>query len=249
MNQTKGARHQNLYGILLVLILWELLHLLVRSSIIPGPIETIVVFVKLLQGELLIHVAVSLYRILFAILISILIGLPLGLWVGLEQRVDRFLSPIVYILYPIPKIAFLPVFLVLFGLGDPSKIILIITIIVFQILIAARDGTKEIPKELFDSAKSLGLSQGQIYTNLILPALLPRMISALRISIGISISTLFFAENYATHYGIGYFIMNSWVMVDYLGMFAGIIAISLLGIGIFKGIDFLEQRLCPWLFL
>lgn len=249
MNQRKGVRYQTLYGIFLVLLLWELLHLFVRSSIIPGPIETLVVFVTLLKGELLIHVAVSLYRILFAILLSILIGLPIGLWVGLDQRVDRFLSPIVYILYPIPKIAFLPVFLVLFGLGDRSKIILIITIIVFQILLAARDGTKEIPKELFDSAKSLGLRQGQIYTNLILPALLPRMISALRISIGISISTLFFAENYATHYGIGYFIMNSWVMVDYLGMFAGIIAISFLGIGIFKGIDFLERRLCPWLFL
>lgn len=127
--------------------------------------------------------------------------------------------------------------------------ILIITIIFFQILLAARDGTKEITKELLDSARSLKLNQRQIYSNVILPAVLPKMISALRISIGISLSTLFFAENYATHYGIGYFIMNSWIMVDYVAMFAGIMAISILGIGIFKLIDLLERKLCPWLYL
>jgi NitT/TauT family transport system permease protein len=221
----------------------------VQSTIIPGPLETIAVFFRLLQGDLLLHIGVSLYRIFLAMLISVLIGAPLGLWIGLNATADRFLSPIVYILYPIPKIAFLPVFLVLFGLGDRSKIILIITIIFFQILLAARDGTKEITKELLDSARSLGLNQSQIYGNLILPAVLPKMISALRISIGISLSTLFFAENYATHYGIGYFIMNSWIMVDYVGMFAGIMAISILGIAIFQLIDLMEQKLCPWLYI
>lgn len=83
----------------------------------------------------------------------------MGLWVGLNTTADRFLSPIVYILYPIPKIAFLPVIIILFGLGDRSKVILIIAIIFFQILLAARDGTKEITKELLDSARSLGLNQ------------------------------------------------------------------------------------------
>lgn len=250
MNTVKKViQNRTLFGVILVFLLWQLLHMVVGSSIIPGPFETVVVFLTLLQGELLLHIGVSLYRILLAILLSVLIGAPLGLWVGLNTTADRFLSPIVYILYPIPKIAFLPVFLILFGLGDRSKVILIITIIFFQILLAARDGTKEITKELLDSARSLGLNQRQIYSNVILPAVLPKMISALRISIGISLSTLFFAENYATHYGIGYFIMNSWIMVDYVAMFAGIMAISILGIGIFKLIDLLERKLCPWLYL
>jgi NitT/TauT family transport system permease protein len=202
-----------------------------------------------MTGDLLLHIGVSLYRILAAVLLSVIVGLPLGIYIGWNKRADRYLSPVVYLLYPIPKVAFLPVFLVLFGLGDTSKIILIITIIFFQILLAARDGIKEITKEMIDSARSIGLGSRMLFFDLLLPAVMPKMISALRISIGIGIAALFFAENYATQYGIGYFIMNSWVMVDYVAMFAGVMALSLLGILLFRLLDLLEQILCPWLFL
>ena len=175
-------------------------------------------------GNLPIHIAVSLYRITLAVVIALITGVPLGLWMGLNRKADEFLSPVAYILYPIPKIAFLPVLMILFGLGNEPKIILIITIIIFPILLAARDGVREIPRELFFSVRSLGLNRRQTYLDLVLPAVLPKIISALRISIGISISVLFFAENFATAYGIGYFIMNSWAMVSYVEMFAGILA-------------------------
>ncbi|PKM85727.1 MAG: ABC transporter permease [Firmicutes bacterium HGW-Firmicutes-11] len=234
---------------MIVIALWYLLHLAVRSPIVPGPWETTVTFFKLMTGNLLLHIGVSLYRILVAVMLSVIVGLPLGIYIGWSKRADKYLSPVVYLLYPIPKIAFLPVFLVLFGLGDASKIILIITIIFFQILLAARDGIKEITKEMVDSARSLGLGGRMLFFDLILPAVMPKMISALRISIGIGIAALFFAENYATRYGIGYFIMNSWVMVDYVAMFAGVMALSLLGILLFRLLDLLERKFCPWLFL
>ena len=240
---------KTLYGSGVVLILWYIMHIFIKSNIIPGPYETIVTFVTLLQGDLLLHVATSLFRITAAVLISMLIGLPLGLWTGLSKQADAILSPVLYILYPIPKIAFLPVFMLLFGLGDSSKIILIVTIIIFQIMLAARDGVKEIPGELYFSVRSLGLNRLQIYKDLVVPAVLPKIISALRISIGVSIAALFFGENFATTYGIGYFIMNCWIMVDYVQMFAGILALSLMGMLIFKIIDLLERRLCPWIFL
>jgi NitT/TauT family transport system permease protein len=175
------------------------------------------------------------------------IGIPLGLWMGLSKRADSFISPIAYILYPIPKVAFLPLFMVLFGLGNSSKIILILSIIVFQIILAVRDGVKEIPNEYFYSVATLGLNRWQIYNNLVFPAVLPKIMSALRVSIGVSIATLFFSENYATTYGIGYFIMNCWVMVDYVEMFAGILAMSLMGTFIFKAVDWAERRFCPWI--
>lgn len=238
-----------IYGSGVVLILWYIMHISIKSNIIPGPYETIVTFVKLLQGDLLLHVMASLFRITSAVLISMLIGLPLGLWTGLSKQADAILSPVLYILYPIPKIAFLPVFMLLFGLGDSSKIILIVTIIIFQIMLAARDGVKEIPGELYYSVRSLGLSRLHIYKDLVVPAVLPKIISALRISIGVSIAALFFGENFATTYGIGYFIMNCWIMVDYVQMFAGILALSLMGMLIFKVIDLLERQLCPWIFL
>jgi ABC-type nitrate/sulfonate/bicarbonate transport system permease component len=68
----------------------------------------------------------------------------------------------------------------------------------------------------------------------------------LRVSIGIAISALFFSENYATKYGIGYYIMNAWSMVDYKGMFAGVLALSIMSLIIFKIIDLLEKKICPW---
>jgi NitT/TauT family transport system permease protein len=238
---------KTLMGACIVLMLWYILHITVKSSIIPGPCETIFTFGKLMTGPLLLHVAVSIFRIAGAMVISMGIGVPLGLWIGLSRKADFLISPVVYILYPIPKVAFLPLFMVLFGLGNSSKIILIISIIVFQIILTTRDGVKEIPMELYYSVRVLGLNQRQIYKNLIFPAVLPKIISALRVSIGVSIATLFFSENFATTYGIGYFIMNCWVMADYVQMFAGILAMSIMGVLIFKAIDYMEKKLCPWM--
>jgi NitT/TauT family transport system permease protein len=245
----KIAKNKTLLGSFIVLLMWQVLHMLINSRVVPAPTETIIMFFRLIKGDLLLHVGVSFYRIIVSVTISLLIGVPLGLWISLNKIADAVLSPAVYILYPIPKIAFLPVFMILLGLGDGSKLVLIITIIIFPILLAARDGVKEISSQLFDSVKSLGLSRGQIFTNLVIPAVLPKIISALRISIGISISALFFSENFATIYGLGYFIMNTWTVVRYVEMFAGILALSLMGLAIFKLIDFMERKLCPWIFI
>ena len=238
---------KTLSGILIVLVCWYILHIVIGEKIIPSPLVTIIEFCKLITGTLILHMIVSLFRITAAMVISMLIGVPLGLWMGLSERADSVLTPVAYILYPIPKVAFLPIFMVVFGLGNSSKIILIISIIVFQIILAVRDGVKEIPVELHHSVRSLGLNQWQIYTNLVFPAVLPKIISALRVSIGVCIATLFFSENFATTYGIGYFIMNCWVMVDYVQMFAGILAMSLMGVFLFKVIDFMEKKVCPWI--
>jgi NitT/TauT family transport system permease protein len=246
---TKIVKNKTLLGSFIVLLMWQALHMLINSRVVPAPTETIIMFLKLLRGDLLLHVGVSFYRIIVSVVISLLIGVPIGLWIGLNKIAHAMFSPAVYILYPIPKIAFLPVFMILLGLGDGSKLVLIITIIVFPILLAARDGVKEISSQLFDSVKSLGLSKALIFTNLVIPAVIPKIISALRISIGISISALFFSENFATTYGLGYFIMNTWTVVRYVEMFAGIFALSLMGLIIFKLIDFMERKLCPWIYI
>lgn len=241
--------NKTLYGCLVVILLWYLLHLIVDSAIVPSPHATLLAFIRLLQKELLLHVGASLLRLIASLLVSIIMGIPLGLLIGMSKKADDIISPAAYILYPIPKIAFLPVLMLMFGLGNTSKIILIITIIVFPILLGARDGVKEIDNQLFYSMKSLGLNKAQIYRNLVVPAVLPKLISSLRVSIGISISVLFFAENFATSYGLGYFIMNTWAIIKYEDMFAGILALSLMGLIIFKFIDYMEKKLCPWLFL
>lgn len=243
---TKIRSNKTLFGSCIILFLWYVLHIIVKSNIIPGPYETMITFGKLMTRDLSLHIVVSIFRITVAMVISLGIGVPLGLWMGFSERADAILSPIAYILYPIPKVAFLPLFMILFGLGNSSKIILIVVVVVFQIILTVRDGVKEIPLELHYSVKTLGLSRWQMYKNLVFPAVLPKIISAMRVSVGVSIATLFFSENYATTYGIGYFIMNCWIMVDYVQMFAGIMAMSIMGILIFEVIDLMERKLCPW---
>jgi NitT/TauT family transport system permease protein len=96
------------------------------------------------------------------------------------------------------------------------------------------------------SIKSLGGHGFQVYKHVILPAILPNLFTSIRVSIGISISVLFFAENYATNLGIGYFIMDSWLKLDYTAMFSGIVLISLMGTFLFNIIDILERKICVW---
>ncbi len=238
---------RNFYAIAVVFGLWYAFFLILNSSVIPSPIVTIVFFLENFSSDIFVHLIYSAFRIFAAIIIALVMGLPLGILIGMTKQGDMLLSPLVYLAYPIPKIAFLPIFMILFGLGDLSKIILIFTIIVFQIIIGARDGIREIPEEIHISAKSLGLGTVEKIIHVILPALLPRTLTSLRISSGIAISALFLSENYATRYGIGYYIMNNWIMVDYVAMFSGIIALSALGFLVFKLIDLTEKLLCPWI--
>lgn len=244
--KTKGI--SKIYGAILILSIWHIASVLIDSNIVPSPVLSIPHFIKaILEKDLIFHIAHSLKRITISIVLSVVIGLPLGILMGMSRKWEYILRPLIYIGYPIPKIAFLPVMMIIFGLGDSSKIALIFSIIIFQIVIGTRDAIKEIPNEVHLSAKSLNLNLKFKIIHIIIPSILPKLLTALRISIGISISALFFAENFATSYGIGYFIMNSFSMVDYMSMFSGIIAISLMGLLIFKIIDKIEKRLCGWL--
>lgn len=243
--KTKLSAH--LYGLFIILVLWYVLSYTVDQRLIPPPHEVLIIFGSLvMKGTIILHALYSLMRFVCAVLMALLPAIPLGIAAGVLPRADRLLSPVLYLLFPLPKIAFLPIFMVLFGLGDLSKILLLWTVIVFQLLIAVRDGVKSIPAEYHIAADTLGLSPGRRFLKLYLPSTIPSLFSALRISIGIGMAVLFFAENYATSYGLGYFIMNSWVMINYPMMFSGILALGLLSYLLLSCLDMIETRLCPW---
>lgn len=237
---------KSLYGIIIVLVLWQILNFIVGSKLVPSPKVTIIEFIRLMKQDFIYHIIYSGYRILLSIFFSLIIGVPIGILLGMSKIFDKLLSPAIYLLYPIPKVAFLPIFMVMFGIGNKSKIILMVTIIIFQIFIVTRDGVKEIDKDILIAARVMKFNKVDIILKIIIPAITPKIFSALRISIGIAISALFFSENYATKYGLGYFIMNAWSMVDYKGMFSGVFALSILSLIIFKVIDLLEKKICKW---
>ena len=236
---------RNVYALAIIALAWAVLHYFVDPRLIPSPQDTLLALIENWE-PILLHVLASLYRIVFAMLVTLLVGVPLGILIATHKRIDHIVSPVIYALYPIPKIALLPILMLFFGLGDASKIILVGLIIFFQILVSTRDGVKAINPSYYVSMRTLGASKWQVYRHMIIPATIPNLFTSLRLSIGTSISVLFFAENFATEHGIGYYIMDSWLKLDYVGMFAGIVAISVMGVFLFAFIDFLERKIYRW---
>lgn len=234
-------------GFLLVFILWYAGHYLVDARLIPNPIGTVIKMVQLiLSGELIRHSLYSLYRLLVAIGLSLILGTATGIFIGMNKKAEAVLAPFIYVMFPVPKAALLPILFVLFGLGDLTKIILILLILYFQVALSVYDGVKDIPSGVFLSARTLNLTGTGLYRHVVIPAVLPSIFTALRISVGIGIAVLFFAETYATNYGLGYFIMNEWSLLNYEAMYGGILFLGAIGYGIFRAIDLLRMKVIHW---
>lgn len=235
-----------IYSLIVVILAWWALSALLAQPIVPPPDDVFLNIIGIFSARMSAHVLYSLGRILSGILLSALIGVPLGFLMGYYPRIDKLLSPLVYFTYPIPKLALLPVVMLLFGLGEASKLIMIVLIVVFQVVITSRDAVKSIPAETFHSLQSLGANKLQTFTEIIFPASLPEVLTATRLALGTAVSILFFTETFGTQYGMGYFIMDAWMRVNYLDMYAGIVVLSFMGFCIFSAIDTAETYLCAW---
>ncbi|MBI5295174.1 MAG: ABC transporter permease [Chloroflexi bacterium] len=240
-------RRDLLFSALGLLIAWQAVALLVHRPILPGPWEVIVVFFKELDNGLLIHFGVSLWRATAGMALSVLVAAPAGLAIGGSSRLNRIFSPIIYLLYPIPKVVFVPVVFLFLGIGDVAKIAIIFLILFFQILVLVRDQAAGLPPQLLQSLHSLGAGRRALFRFVYLPASLPAILTALRQSIGTAVAVLYITELFATKYGLGYYIYyNGSTLFDYPAMYAGVVAMSLLGLGMYFFVDWLERWLCPW---
>ena len=123
---------------------------------------------------------------------------------------------------------------------------MIFLIIVFQVIVAVRDGIKGIPKETYYPLYSLGAGFWDICREILISASLPKFLTSVRVAMATSISVLFFTETFGTEYGMGYFIMDAWLRVNYLEMYSGIVVLSLIGLFLFGVIDVIEKKICHW---
>ncbi|HAQ55128.1 MAG TPA: ABC transporter permease [Anaerovibrio sp.] len=227
-------------------IIWFVVSQLVDLPIIPSPVLVVENLADIFMKYIAIHSLYSLWRIGAGLLLAVAVGLPLGVIMGYFPQTDRFLAPVVYLTYPIPKIALLPILMLLFGVGELSKVFMIFLIIVFQVVVAVRDGIRAIPNETYYPLYSLGASFKDIFFEVLWPASLPKFITAIRVALATAISVLFFTETFGTQYGMGYFIMDAWLRVNYLEMYSGIVVLSLLGLILFTTIDLIERNACHW---
>lgn len=230
--------------------LWQLAAWLVASSILPGPLRVLAALIRETTRGLGAHFLASSGRVAASMLIAVALAAPLGLVLGQSRRLNRLFTPIVYVLYPIPKIVFLPLILLFLGIGNTSKVFIITLILFFQVLVVVRDEAATLRPELIHSVRSLGAGRRALFRYVYLPATLPAVLTALRLSVGTAVAVLFFAESFATQTGLGYYIMvETWTRLAYTEMYAGVVAMSLLGLGFYLLIDRLEKWLCPYLYL
>ena len=238
-----------LFAVTALIILWQLVAMAVNRPILPPPgLVARTFIVELRSGDLLDHFRASLWRVIASTILSIVLAAPAGLILGQSKKLNSLFSPLIYLIYPVPKVVFVPIVLLFLGLGDTPKIVIIFLILFFQVLVLVRDQAAALRPELIQSVRSLGAGRRALFRFVYLPASLPAILTALRQSVGTAVAVLYVAELYATQKGLGYYIyLNGSTLMNYPAMYAGIVAMSLLGLGLYFSVDWLEKRLCPWL--
>ncbi len=233
-------------GLILFNIVWFLLAVFINIKALPNPTDVYSAYHEAFNNNILSHFTASLQRVTIGLGISAFIGLTLGLLMGYNKTINRFIGPLLYFSYPIPKLALLPIIMVLFGIGETSKILIIVLIIVFQLIISIRDAVLAIPKEDYAVLISLRANHLNMIKHITIPAILPAFLSSLRVSVGIAVSALFFTETFGTDKGLGFYITDSWMRIDYIQMYFGIILLSLAGFILFIIFDLIEKYACKW---
>lgn len=245
-------------AVLVLLVFWEIAALIINRDILPPPMvvlqafvtQTLVVFGNYWERSLAWHFVVSAWRVIASIALAVLLATPAGLALGQYSRVNRFFAPLIYLTYPFPKIVLLPIVFLFFGIGEASKILVIFLILFFQILVVVRDQATALRAELLYSVQSLGAGRRALLQFVYLPATLPAVLTSVRLSIGTAIAVLIFTETLGTRAGLGYYvIVDTWGRIAYPEMYAGIVAMSLLGLVLYFVADMLEHMLCPYLFV
>lgn len=233
-------------GFLLINVIWFVSSIVLNTNVVPNPIDVYKHFDNILTNNVFFHILYSLKRILIGLILSLLIGIPIGVLMAYSKNANKILYPLIYFSYPIPKTALLPVAMLLLGMRDGSKIAIMFLVIVFQVIVSVKDSVNNIDSTLYQVIRSVGANKGQILWHVTLPAILPQLLTSIRVSLGTAVSILFFVEGYGTKFGMGYYILDAWSRINYIDMYVGIIVISFVGFLLFVLIDLISEKLCKW---
>lgn len=235
--------------IVAVLALWEWR---ARSGSIstlffPAPSTIIQTFARLLaSGELAIQLGATLSRLLLGFALGSAPGLIFGLTMGWSRRLRAVIDPFVAALHPIPKISLLPLIIIIFGIGETSKIVAVAVGSFFPMVINCMAGVLQISPTYFDVAKNYGAGPLKVFKRVILPGSLPLVLTGARISLNIALLITISVELVAAKKGLGAVIWFAWQTLRTEELYASLIVISALGIGFNLFLQRLKLRLVPW---
>lgn len=234
---------------LILLALWEVG---ARSGVVdarffPAPTTIGVALIEMaVEGELWEHIGVSLVRIFVGFLLGAIPGIALGLVMGFVPLVRAAFRPLVDALLPIPKIAILPLLLMIFGLGETTKYLVIAIGVFFPVLINTMTGVVNIDRIYVDVGRNFGAGRLYFYRTVALPGALPMVFAGLKLGVGVAFLLIVAAEFVGARSGIGFMIWNGWQVFRVEQLYVGLLLISLFGIVFATAVDRLEAALLPW---
>jgi ABC-type nitrate/sulfonate/bicarbonate transport system permease component len=237
------------FTIILLLVAWEAFARsgAVTTFLLP-PLSLVLerVWEDAIAGDLAANLGQTMYRVLIGFGIAAASGVGLGILIARNRVTRWFFDPIISVAFPMPKIAFLPVFMLWFGLYDLSKVTMIVFNAIFPVVIATVTSTQGVDKELLWSARSLGARDHQLLWEIILPAALPQILTGLQVALPVSMIVAVVTEILMGGAGIGGAMIQASRFADSPGVFAGIIEIAVAGFILVKGIALLRRRLLRW---
>ena len=236
-------------SILALLLAWELSARLNLTTQFHLPALSLVLqrlWTTALSGDLGLAAAQTLLRALSGFCLAAATGVLLGILTVRNRIIRWFFDPIVSLGLPLPKIAFLPLFVLWFGVYEQSKILMIAFSAVFPVIVSTAAGTENVDKHLIWSARSLGTTEREVFWQVILPAASPQIFTGLQIALPTSLIVTVVCEMALGGYGLGATIIGSMKMMDSTGSFAGIVAIALLGYGLIQILELVRRHLLGW---
>ncbi len=245
-----GVAVASRWGLLLgFLLLWQAASVQgwVSASVLP-PLDAIAgaLWQGIAGGALLDDLAISLQRSGTAFASAVALGIPLGLLMGQMRPVERALDPILQLFRQTSALALYPVFILLLGLGEASKVFVIFWATLFPILLATIGGVKEVDAKLIEMARSYGASRSMVFRRVVLPASVPAIFVGLRLSATTALLLLIAAEMIGANKGLGFQVMNAQYNFQVSLMWAAIVLLALLGLAANAGLVALQRRLCRW---
>jgi len=192
------------------------------------------------------HLAASLGRILVALLAAVVIGVPVGIAMGLSETVRGLLDPLIEIYRPVPPLAYLPLMVIWFGIGETSKILLIYLAIFAPVTLSTVAGVRSVAQVRIRAAQALGANRWQLLRFVVLPSALPEILTGIRIGLGVGWSTLVAAELIAATRGLGFMVQSAGEFLATDVVIAGISVIAIIAFGLELGLRALQRHLTPW---
>jgi len=240
---------KSIYSLVILLVLWEVVGQLglIHYYFLPPLSAIIARFIELtLNGQMLYNAYLTLYRALIGLAIASVFGVIVGVLSARNDLVDWFFDPIIKIGYPIPIISLIPVFMLWFGIGDISKIIMVAVGTFWPVAINARDSTRQVQTNLIWSAQMMGTSDRRLLWRVIMPAALPGILTGFQIAMPLSLIITFVFEMVAGGGGLGALEIAGVRSFQSEQVYAAIIAIMFIGIALDRALRITRNRLLHW---